>query len=142
MSLFVTPLGEEIAHLRVMLQDKLPDGESDEGATYKDEELLVFIKRALYSLAHSNSTIFAEEDSGLKPAPDTKEIYEAVGELSLDDRDATLPVQSGYMLELDTLVLKWANLKLSPDTRSNLFEAAPINVPSRAHDTIEQQRRF
>lgn len=139
MQFFQTSLGDELAQLRVMLQDKLAAGEDDSGATYTDADLLRFIKRALYSLVHTQITVFSEDEN--TPA-DTESTYKAIAELTLDDRDAKLPIQSGYILELDKLVLQWVNLVLSPDTRGNLFMTAPISSPRKPHDTIEEQRRF
>lgn len=136
--MFATSLGDEIAQLRVMLQDKVAAGE-EASATYSDEELLRFIKRALYSLSHSHTTIFAEDED---TEADIQQVYKAIGELSLEDKDQPLPVQSGFILELDKLVLQWVNLVLSPDARGSLFDAAPITTPHKPHDTIADQRRF
>lgn len=130
-----------------MVREELRDNPLDEAnRTFSDKFLLSTIKLCLYSLSHTQQTAFVElvdeEDSRVPTSTLTEQAYEAIDALSLDNMQAKVPLQSGFMLELLKLSLQWTSLALSPEARLGLFDQGPINVPSKAHDTIEQQRRL
>ena len=115
-------LAEEIRHLRFLLQES---EERDTGRpntqTINDNELLWFIKRALWVISNKNPGWFAPEN--FRGAPNQGLIGKTINDLTLEKRDDLLPIQDSKLLDFDKLVLQWIDMRNSPESRPYEYNA-------------------